>query len=121
MHFRSSVTVLLAIILALYAFAGKGQSISTEKVTIGLKNEPLNIALKEIEQQSVFRFFYRDADINQFKHLNLPQATRTIDQTLQLLFQNTLLSFRQMGNSIFLERTPQKGSFDVRGRCNQLN
>ncbi len=116
MHFRSSVTVLLAIILALYAFAGKGQSISTEKVTIGLKNEPLNIALKEIEQQSVFRFFYRDADINQFKHLNLPQATRTIDQTLQLLFQNTLLSFRQMGNSIFLERTPQKGSFDVRGR-----
>jgi len=116
MQIRLSVTILLVIILQIFAFSGKGQSISTDKVTIGLKDERLDVALKEIEQQSVFRFFYRNADIEQLKHLNLPEATRTIEQTLQLLLQNTMLGYRQMGNNIFLERKQSKAAFDIKGR-----
>src|ERR1700733_10051493 len=83
--------------------AAKAQDINTDKVTLGLKDESLENAIKKIEQQSAFRFFYREADVETVTHLNLNADTRTISQTLGILLQNTGLCFRQMDKHILLE------------------
>ena len=80
--------LLMVVFLVLFTITGRGQSIITEKVSLGLKDESLQAAITKIEQQSVFRFFYRDEDITSINHLNLATATRTIEQTLQLVLQN---------------------------------
>jgi len=113
--------LLIFIIQLLFSTTGRGQSIMTEKVKIGLEDESLQAAIKKIEQQSVFRFFYRDADIAQLKHLNLKTETRTIEQTLVALLENTELHFRQLDHDILLERTYRQAfqplpTFEITGR-----
>jgi len=117
MRIGRAITCLLTIVfLLLFTITGKAQSIGTQKVTIGLKDESLEAAVKKIEQQSAFIFFYRSADIAEINHLNLPQATRTVEQTLNLMLQKTPLSFRQMDNNILLERKDREPALQIKGR-----
>jgi len=112
-----AITVLLMLALQLLVpITGKGKGITTEKVTLGLKDESLETAIKKIEQQTTFRFFYHDKDVKPLDHLNLVQGTRTVEQTLEILLQNTFLSFREMDNNILLERRDQPGYFKITGR-----
>jgi hypothetical protein len=111
----------LASVLIIFAFqffllAAKAQDINTDKVTLGLKDESLQTAIKEIEQQTAFRFFYRSEDVTPIAHLNLVPATRTIGQTLALLLQNTCLSFKQLDNHILLERKEQLTACQITGK-----
>ncbi len=117
MHFKSLFPVIItAVVLLLQPLFGSGQSIATEKVTLSLKDENLAAAIKKIEQQSVFRFFYRDADIAPVNHLNLDNGTRTIEQTLSTVLQNTELSFRQMEHHILLERKNSDSRYEIKGK-----
>lgn len=97
----------------LLVVTGKGQSMVVEKVTLGLQDESLETAIKRIEEQSALRFFYRNEDISTLAHLNLKKDTRTIEQTLEVLLQNTYLSFRQVDGHILLERKEQQ---EISGR-----
>ena len=92
------------------------QNISTAKVTIGLKNESLETAIKKIEQQSVFRFFYRNEEVRQLGLLNLKQDARTIEQTLAALLQNTALCFRQIDGNILIEVKNQQYAGEIKGK-----
>src|SRR5260221_10336533 len=117
MRLNSATSIILVVIFQLlFAITGKGQSIDTAKVTLGLKNESLSTAIKKIEQQSPFRFFYRDADIRPFSHLNLVPGTRTVKQTLEFLLQNTSLSFQQIEGNILLKRKDRQASYEIKGR-----
>ena len=114
---RPILTVLLvAAFLLTFAATAKGQSISTEKVVLCLKDGNLETAIKSIEQQSPFRFFYRDAEIKPLAHLNLTEQARTIEETLALLLDNTSLSFRQIDDHILLERNNEQGPVNITGR-----
>jgi len=117
MRLNLAIAVLLTLAFQLlFATTGRGQNIATEKVTLGLKDESLETAIKKIEQQSNFRFFYRDADIRPVTHLNLKPGTRTIEQTLATLLQNTPLTFRQIDANILLERKDQESSHEISGK-----
>ncbi len=117
MRIRISIPVLFILcILLLFTIAGKGQSIATEKVTVGLKGESLETAIKRIEQQSSFRFFYRNADIEPFARLNLAEDARTVEETLIDLLRNTPLCFRQMDSNVLLERKDSQASAEITGR-----
>jgi hypothetical protein len=110
----------LASVLVFFAFqffllAAKAQDITTDKVTLGLKDDSLQTAIKKIEEQSAFRFFYRDTDVKQVTHLNLKSNTRTIAQTLSILLQNTNLCFKQMDNHILLEHKEVLTSCRING------
>lgn len=109
-------TALLMVAWLLLAIPVSAQNICTDKVTLGLKNATLLDAIKAIEQKTAFRFFYRDDDIKTVVRLSLPEASRTIEQTLTLLLQNTPLSFRQMDNNILLEHRMAGALCDIRGR-----
>ncbi len=117
MRTRLTISVLLLVFFQFcFAPLAKGQNIADEKVTLGLKDESLVSAIKKIEQQSVFRFFYRSSQVEKFNHLNLPAATRTIKQTLDLLLQNTPLTYRQVDGNILLEYKARQVSYTVSGR-----
>ncbi len=107
------VILLMTAFQLLLVVTGNGQSMAVEKVTLGLQDESLETAIKKIEQQSALRFFYRDEDIRPLVHLDLKKDARTIEQTLEVLLQNTYLSFRQVDSSILLER---KARQEISGR-----
>ncbi len=117
MHGSLSLKFLLIVVLQLlFTITVKGQSIDTAKVTFGLKGESLEKAIKKIEQQSSFRFFYRDADVKPLTHLNLTTGRYTIQQTLDSLLRNTSLSFRQINSNILLEHKDQQVYYEIKGK-----
>jgi len=100
----------------LLAFPAKGQNMYTDQVKVNLKNQSLEEAIHQIEQQTSFIFFYRKSSLTNLQILNLPSASRTVEQTLTELLKNTFLTFRQVDNHIFLERSREDTSYEVSGR-----
>jgi outer membrane receptor protein involved in Fe transport len=120
---RASVIVTIIFLTAiqvLLATTTRGQNMHTDKVTIGLRDESLASGLKKIEQQTSLRFYYRKAEIKSLAGLNLPLESRTVEQTLQALLENTFLTFRQMDGNILLERD-QQTSYEIKGRVVDIN
>jgi hypothetical protein len=81
----------------------KAQDMTVEKVSVGLKEEPMLSAIKQIEKQTTLRFFYQRSELKTLDKLNLPLSRRTVEQTLYELLQNTGLSFRQIDQSILIK------------------
>ncbi|MGQ7856253.1 outer membrane beta-barrel protein [Pedobacter sp. WC2501] len=105
----------------LIAKPGRGQDMSTEKVSIGLRYESLISGLEKIERQTSLRFFYRKADVKALKSLNLPFRVRTVQETLNELLHNTFFSFRQIDGNILLERNNQQTGYLIDGRVIDIN
>jgi hypothetical protein len=114
---RSTGSFLLVIFQLFFLLPLKGQHIVSDSITLGLTNENMEAAIKKIEQQTVFHFYYRKADIDPLQHLYLQSATRTIDGTLHELLQNSFLNFRQIDNHILLEKTQQTRVYEITGRA----
>jgi hypothetical protein len=111
------VTVLLLTgIGLLQATPTKGQSIVTEKVALGLKHESLEAAIKQLEQQTPFVYYYRKADIKALPNLLLAYGNRTVQETLEVLLKNSFLTFRQVDKNVFIERLNQPASYEIKGR-----
>lgn len=90
----------------LFAKKTSGQDMHTCMVTLELKNESLTGALKKMQELTPFTFAYNKSDVNQVQHLNMPAATRTVKQTLELLLQQAPLEFEQIGNNIIISHIP---------------
>ncbi|WP_177230424.1 TonB-dependent receptor [Chitinophaga sp. CF118] len=103
-------TLVLAILLfccnILIAAKTNAQDIRQTKVSLGLSGKSLETALKEIEQQTNFRFGYRLNEINKFSHLQLPVATRSVASTLDLLLSGTGLTYQQKDHYVFIVPAP---------------
>ncbi|MDR3695120.1 outer membrane beta-barrel protein [Mucilaginibacter sp.] len=105
----------------LLAVPVKGQLVSTEKVTFSLKHESLEKAISELQAQTPFIYYYRKADVKAFDNLSLAYGTRTVQETLQALLQNTFLVFRQEGQNIFIEKTRALVTYRLNGRVVDKN
>jgi outer membrane receptor protein involved in Fe transport len=99
--------LLIATLQLLLAVPTHGQDMTVEKVTVTLKQQELTDALKQIEQQTTLRFFYRKAEIDKLDKLNLAPVRRTIERTLFELLHNTGFSFRQVDQKILIETNGQ--------------
>lgn len=100
----------------LWATSSDGQNIGNTYVTLGLDHESLETAIKKIEHQTPFRFYYRKADIKALNNLAMASATGSVEQALQQLLSNTNLSFRQIDENILIEKQAQQISYEVKGR-----
>ncbi len=121
---RISIVIIILTITSiqmLLAFSVKGPSMSIEKVRFNTGHESFEAAIKQIEQQTAFRFYYRRADIKKLINLNMPASSQTVEQTLKELLHNTFLSFRQIDNSILIEKVTQQTSYEIKGRVIGLN
>lgn len=105
----------------LLAMSSKAQNIYTDKVNINLQDESLLSGLKQIEDQTSLRFFYRKADLKKIPSLTLPPATRTVENALQLLLANTFLSFREVEGSILIEKSDLQTPYQIKGRVVDVN
>jgi ferric enterobactin receptor len=100
----------------LMAVPVSGQDMSNDKVTVKLEDEDLLSGIKKIEAQSIFRFYYRKADVKTITGINLALNTRTVENTLFELLKNIDFSFRQIDNHILLEKRQQQTAYTIKGR-----
>lgn len=100
----------------LMALPVNGQKMSDYKVTLKLEDESLLNGIKKIEAQTMFRFYYRKAEVKEIIDLNLTLSTRTVENTLYELLKNTDFTFRQINNNILLEKRPEQSGYIVKGR-----
>lgn len=86
----------------LFATDGSGQDMENTRVVLSLNNESLQEALMQIERQSDFRFTYKDEEIKVYSNLKVRKANRSVKATLDLLLQDTRITYEQVGNYIVL-------------------
>lgn len=115
---KLSFYVLLITLLSaqlLLANATKGQDLETVSLRLELKHASLNSALQKIQEKTVFRFAYRENELNLRNAVTIPDAERTVRTTLELIFKGTGIEYSQVGNNILLFKN-QATDTTVQGR-----
>jgi iron complex outermembrane receptor protein len=97
-----TVSSLLITLNLLFANPGASQDIREVRVSVALKNEPLKLALKQIEAQSIFKFAYTESKLQDYKDVFLPRRERSVKRTLEILLAGTNLGFVVKSNTIIL-------------------
>ncbi|HZG23325.1 MAG TPA: SusC/RagA family TonB-linked outer membrane protein, partial [Chitinophagaceae bacterium] len=97
-----TLSSLLLTLNLLFANAGNSQDIREVRVSVALRNEPLKLALKQIEAQSFFKFAYTESKLQNYVDVFLPKGERSVKRTLELLLAKTNLSFVVKSNTIIL-------------------
>ncbi|WP_212005976.1 TonB-dependent receptor [Chitinophaga sp. HK235] len=108
---KTITLALLNIVLlssVLMASPGRAQDISTQQITLTLKNETLKSALGKVEALSGFRLAYPPEQVNKYKNISLTKGTRSVKTTLELLLAETYLNFRQADNIIIIFRPSEQ-------------
>jgi TonB-linked SusC/RagA family outer membrane protein len=106
------LALLFASLQLLLATPGHGQGANDTKITLELKGESLETALKKIENMTPFRFVYRNEEIRNIGSISLPKAERTLSATLAEILGNTSFTFREMKKNILIVRREEAKADD---------
>ncbi len=107
------IAILLTGITMLLATPGNGQGAEKTELTLELKGESLEAALKKMEKLTPFRFVYRSQDILQVDNLEIPAANRTLAETLSLVLINTPFTYRELKKNILIVRKDSSVLFGI--------
>ncbi|MCE6992621.1 TonB-dependent receptor [Dyadobacter sp. CY323] len=72
------------------------------KISIVKNATPLKEALKEVEKQTQFRFFYNDLQVDVRKIVSVNVVNATINKALDEIFKNTSINYQLTGRQILL-------------------
>lgn len=86
----------------LLASPGRGQSASSVFITLECKKATLRNVFSKIEKLTDFRFAYKKEHVERYRSINLAKETRTLEQTLNLVLDNTDLGYKLVNNNIIL-------------------
>lgn len=83
-----------------------GQYKSIDEVSISFQKENYSLGqfFSQVEKQTSFKFSFDRRDIETSKAIALSQTTGTVEEFLQDVARQTLLSFRQVNNSIDVKK-----------------
>lgn len=109
-----SIALLLISLQMLLALPAKSQKISSVEVKLELRNETLLSAFKKIEQQTSFRFVYRKGQLISIPSKNISESTYTVEQVLNMLLENTDLSYKQVDNNVLIQSNHNQSTKSVR-------
>src|SRR5688572_6526455 len=98
------LVLLFASLQLLLATPGHGQGANETWVTLELKEESLESALRKIERATPFRFVYRNDEIRSIENVTLTKAERTVSETLSLILDKTAFTFREIKQNILILR-----------------
>jgi TonB-linked SusC/RagA family outer membrane protein len=105
----------------LFAVDLRAQSAQSVQISLELKNEPLTSAIKKIEQNSQFRFLYRNNELKDLNTSNIAFGQRSVKETLDLILKGTGLTYTQLDNKILISKLPVAPSTeqaqDIRLTC----
>lgn len=76
-----------------------------EKITISLDNVSLKKAFRLIENQTSFRFVYKDEDLTASQNVSVKVKEQPLTDVMKLLLQKTALSYKLMGNDLVVIAT----------------
>ncbi|MCW0483029.1 TonB-dependent receptor [Gaoshiqia sediminis] len=74
------------------------------KLNLSLKNESLVEALKQIEDQSDFYFYYNNDDVLGISNVSVDAKSKNIDEVLTQLLQDTGLDYKMIDRYIVIKR-----------------
>lgn len=100
-----SLVLLLTTLQLLLAIPVKSQKISKVEVELELNSESLQTAFKKIEEQTLFRFVYRKDEVMALPSRSIRASTYTVEQALNLLLEDSGLSYKQVDNNVLILST----------------
>lgn len=104
--------LLLIILVSLFKVSANAYS-QNSNLSISMKNADIIDVIKELEQQSSYDFFYKNKDLEMDKKINIDERNKTIVEILEVILQDTGLSYSIVNNDIVIaKRTKQTGSGD---------
>ena len=74
----------------------------SQTINLDVNNMEIRQVIKNIEQQSDYRFFYTDGLTDLSRKVNLNLSNQPIDQVLVALFDNTQLGFQLVDNKLIM-------------------
>jgi TonB-linked SusC/RagA family outer membrane protein len=80
----------------------KAQNIDNTPVKFGAQNESLKNALRQLQDESGFTFFYPTEKVALFNGITIDEKTRSVESTIELLLAKTDLGFKQQNNNIII-------------------
>lgn len=95
---------LMLLVLNLFAATPSwSQSIYETRITLELNNnESLKTAIQKLQQTSGYTVFFPTEKVDSKNPVQLKKASRTVAQTLNILLENTNMTYQQVGNNIVL-------------------
>ncbi|HQW45169.1 MAG TPA: SusC/RagA family TonB-linked outer membrane protein, partial [Chitinophagaceae bacterium] len=75
----------------------------SQKVTLSMKNAPLQKVFKEINRQTGFHFFYKDALLQQAGRIDIEVKDADIEEALKQCFIHLPITFKVLENTIVLK------------------
>jgi len=100
-----SCALVFVLAMTSVAYTQTATDIRTRTVTLGFANQPLENALLALERASGFQLTFPNEPVEAAAPVTLPNAERTVDETLRLLLRGTGLDFQVVGNNIVLAAT----------------
>jgi len=91
--------VILTLSLILYSISGFTQ---TKPITLNFDNQPLNVVIKSIEQQTTYRFIFNSVKIDSNKKVTVNIQNGSLEEALNRLFKDSDISFTISNNQIIL-------------------
>ncbi|MCX2479377.1 SusC/RagA family TonB-linked outer membrane protein [Pedobacter sp. MC2016-15] len=105
--------LLLTTLQCLLATDVKAQNAEQVNITLSTNNDDILSAIHKIEELTVFRFVYRNEELQNVKVGDIPAAPRTLKETLDLLFRNTGLTYTQLDQKIMVAAKDVTASQDL--------
>ncbi len=110
---------LTAVLLFAAAMHVSAKGVSQDKITLSLKNAPLEKAFGEIEVQSGFVFIYKDETVKD-KRISIQVSNVTLSQALDECLKGQALSYQIVGKSVAIKAI-KKDTDQVRRRTNRYS
>jgi TonB-linked SusC/RagA family outer membrane protein len=121
-YFLYGFVIQLMVFNLVFATEVNGQYKSIDEVSISFQKENYSLGqfFSQVEKQTPFRFSFDRKDIETSRSIALSQTTGTVEEFLQEVARQTLLSFRQVNNSIDVKkvRAAVRASVSVQDQIN---
>ena len=115
-------TVLLVSTQVLLAHNSTGQELNKTMITVGFQHKTLKSVLKKIEEASQLSFILPIDEVEKIQNINLPKASRSVSETLDMVLENTGLNYRQVNNrSVMIYVQPMDAKLQIKSTSIQTN
>nr|WP_295924453.1 DUF4974 domain-containing protein [uncultured Dyadobacter sp.] len=111
-----SFILLLAAVPMLSAENGRRQELNDLTISIEARQESLKSVLKKVEKKAGLSFVIPLDEVETYRDISLPKANRSVKEVLDLLLNDTELSYRQIDDKtvlIYVTRKKKKRSLKL--------
>lgn len=96
---KTKLILCLSIIISLFSFSGNIWAQGTNNVTLSISHENLQTVLDKLEENTSYRFTYRDVELSTTKDITISASNMNIEAFLNKVLAGKGLTFRRNGNT----------------------